>query len=92
MPRRTRFETVNAIVDEILQFVNLTRPKVDEMLRELDAGNSGNVGLDDFLRCNFNLNVLDFLRCNFNLDFLRCNFNLKVLDANISQLLPANLK
>ena len=41
--------TVNAKAGKILQFINL---KVDEMLRELDAGNSGNVGLDDFLRCN----------------------------------------
>ena len=40
---------VNAEVGNILQLINL---KVDEMLRELDAGNSGNVGLDDFLRCN----------------------------------------
>ena len=40
---------VNAKVGKILQFIN---SKVDEMLRELDAGNSGNVGLDDFLRCN----------------------------------------
>ena len=81
--------------------------EVDEMLRELDTGNSGNVGLEDFLRRDYyhvhlvrtwQVDLLklfqDFPRCSSSWPVCHCSFKMLHLMRVVwpDQQLPHNLR